>query len=102
MDARSVDLARLIAIVAEEVMAATPAAASPCACHAVRGGLLSDAPAGRHRRRRDAARDSRRGRRAGGVASLIDHTLLKPDATRQDIETALPRGRRASASRPSA
>ena len=31
-------------------------------------------------------------RRAGGVASMIDHTLLKPDATRQEIEDALPRG----------
>ncbi len=34
-----------------------------------------------------------------GVAGLIDHTLLKPDATRQEIETALPRGRGATSSR---
>ena len=27
---------------------------------------------------------------AGNVAALIDHTLLKPDATQTDIETTLP------------
>ena len=35
MDARSVDLARLIAVVAEEVMAATRRPVTACACHAV-------------------------------------------------------------------
>jgi hypothetical protein len=35
MDARSVDLAKLIAIVAEEVMAAGRRPAAACACHAV-------------------------------------------------------------------
>ena len=35
MDARSVDLARLIAIVAEEVMAASRRPTSTCTCHAV-------------------------------------------------------------------
>jgi hypothetical protein len=37
MDTRSVDLARLIAIVAEEVMAASRRPVTTCACHASRG-----------------------------------------------------------------
>jgi len=85
MDARSVDLARLIAVVAEEVMAATHRAVTPCACHAVAEDccptrLQSVIDAGATRLGYHATGAT------GGVAGLIDHTLLKPDATRQDIE----------------
>ncbi len=85
MDARSVDLARLIAVVAEEVMAATRRPVTPCACHAVAEDccptrLQSVIDAGATRLGYHATGAT------GGVAALIDHTLLKPDATRQDIE----------------
>jgi len=58
-----------------------------CACHAV----LDDCCPDRLRGVLDAGA-SRVGMYAGGgapvgVASMIDHTLLKPDATRADIET---------------
>jgi len=87
MDARSVDLARLIAIVAEEVMASSRRPASTCGCHAVREDccptrLQSVIDAGATRLGYLAAPAG-----VGGVASLIDHTLLKPDATRQEIDT---------------
>ena len=85
MDARSVDLARLIAVVAEEVMAATRRPVAACACHAVAEDccptrLQSVIDAGATRLGYHATGAT------GGVAALIDHTLLKPDATRQDIE----------------
>jgi deoxyribose-phosphate aldolase len=87
MDARSVDLARLIAIVAEEVMAASRRPAVMCACHAVREDccptqLQSVVDAGATRLGYHAPRGA-----AGSVAGLIDHTLLKADATRTEIET---------------
>ena len=86
MDARSVDLARLIAIVAEEVMAASRRPAAACACHAVREDccptrLQTVVDAGAARLGFHAATGA-----TAGVAALIDHTLLKPDATRQEIE----------------
>jgi len=86
MDARSVDLAKLIAIVAEEVMAASRRPVSTCACHAVREDccptrLQTVVDAGAERLGFHAVASA-----TGSVAGLIDHTLLKPDATRQDIE----------------
>jgi len=86
MDARSVDLARLIAIVAEEVMAASRRPGTMCACHSVREDccptrLQSVIDAGATRLGYLAPTAG-----VGSVASLIDHTLLKPDATRKEIE----------------
>lgn len=86
MDTRSVDLARLIAIVAEEVMAASRRPGSTCACHAVSEDccptrLQTVVDAGADRLGFHAIANA-----TGNVAGLIDHTLLKPDATRQDIE----------------
>jgi deoxyribose-phosphate aldolase len=86
MDTRSVDLARLVAIVAEEVMAASRRPAARCACHSV----IEDCCPTRLQPVIDAGADRLGVHAAGGapagVAGLIDHTLLKPDATRQDIE----------------
>jgi deoxyribose-phosphate aldolase len=86
MDPKSVDLARLIAIVAEEVMAASRLPVSRCTCHSVaedccptRLRSVIDAGAARLGFHATAGAE-------GDVASLIDHTLLKPDATRQEIE----------------
>jgi deoxyribose-phosphate aldolase len=83
------DLQRLVEIITEEVMAAQrrPAGApSQCACHAVLYECCPD----RLRGVLDAGA-SRIGLHASGgatgtVAGMIDHTLLKPDATRKDIE----------------
>ena len=82
-----VDLQRLIQIIIEEVTAAQRAPApSRCACHS----LLYECCPDRLRGVLDAGA-TRLGLHAsggapGGVASMIDHTLLKPDAARRDIE----------------
>ena len=83
------DLQRIIEIITEEVMAAQRrAAASPsqCSCHAV----LYDCCPDRLRGVIDAGATRiglhASGGAAGTVAGMIDHTLLKPDATRADIE----------------
>lgn len=81
------DLQRLIEIITEEVLAAQGGSPSgQCACHSV----LFDCCPDRLRGVLDAGA-SRLGMYAaggapGGVASMIDHTLLKPDATRADVE----------------
>jgi deoxyribose-phosphate aldolase len=81
------DLQRLIEIITDEVMAAqAPQTVSRCACHAV----LTDCCPDRLRGVLEAGA-SRVGIHASGgapdgVASMIDHTLLKPDATLKDIE----------------
>jgi deoxyribose-phosphate aldolase len=81
-----VDLQRLIQIIVEEVTAAQIAPAR-CACHAVLYECCPD----RLRGVLDAGATRiglhATGGSAGGVAGMIDHTLLKPDATRKDIET---------------
>jgi len=85
----SQDLQRLIEIITEEVMTAQRRAAtapSQCSCHAV----LYDCCPDRLRGVLDAGASRiglhATGGAAGTVASMIDHTLLKPDATRQEIE----------------
>src|SRR6266700_1436337 len=83
------DYQRLVEIITEEVMTAQRrAAAQPaqCSCHAV----LYDCCPDRLRGVLDAGA-SRIGLHAtggapAGVSSMIDHTLLKPDATRKNIE----------------
>ena len=81
------DLQRLIQIIVEEIAAseASPVPAR-CACHS----LLYECCPDRLRGVLDAGA-TRLGLHAtggapGGVAAMIDHTLLKPDATRKDIE----------------
>jgi deoxyribose-phosphate aldolase len=83
------DLQRLVEIITEEVMTAQRRAAtapSQCSCHAV----LYDCCPDRLRGVLDAGASRiglhATGGAAGTVASMIDHTLLKPDATRQEIE----------------
>ena len=84
---QNVDLHRLIQIIVEE-MAATRAVASPahCQCHSVLYECCPDRirgvlEAGATRLGLHAS-----GGAAGTVAEMIDHTLLKPDATRTDVE----------------
>ena len=86
----------LVAIIAEELAAYRAAPQPRCACH----GLQHDCCPARVQGVLDAGA-ARLGLHAAGggagtVAALIDHTLLKPDATADDIETLVPRGRRAS------
>jgi deoxyribose-phosphate aldolase len=83
------DLQRLVEIITEEVMNAQRRASSApaqCSCHAV----LYDCCPDRIRGVLDAGASRiglhATGGAAGGVAGMIDHTLLKPDATRSDIE----------------
>jgi deoxyribose-phosphate aldolase len=88
MSFNNVDAARLVEIVTAEVMAALDRSGQPvqCGCHGVIadccpgrvGGLIE---AGASRLGLHAA-----GGRPGDVAGLIDHTLLKPEATRAEIE----------------
>ena len=82
------DIRRLIEIVTEEVIAATgrAQAGAQCGCHAVLVECCPDRLQGVL----DAGA-SRLGLHAAGgapdvVSVMIDHTLLKPDATRADIE----------------
>jgi deoxyribose-phosphate aldolase len=83
------DLQRLIDIITEEVMAAQGsrgAASGRCGCHAVPSDCCPERlrgviDAGASRLGMHAT-----GGAAGSVSSMIDHTLLKPDATKADIE----------------
>jgi len=81
------ELERLIRIIVEEVAAAQASAAPVrCACHAVLFECCPDRlrgviEAGASRLGLHAA-----GGGAGGVAAMIDHTLLKADASRAEIE----------------
>lgn len=83
------DLQRLVDMITEEVIAAQTRPAggsSQCACHSVLFECCPD----RLRGVLDAGA-SRIGLHAtggapGGVSGMIDHTLLKPDASRADIE----------------
>jgi deoxyribose-phosphate aldolase len=82
------EIQRLIQIIVEEVTAAGRVPGpSHCACHSVLYECCPD----RLRGILDAGATRiglhATGGAAGGVASMIDHTLLKPDATRKEIET---------------
>jgi deoxyribose-phosphate aldolase len=82
-----VDLHRLIQIIVEELSVAGRAPSpARCTCHSLLYECCPDRlrgvlEAGATRLGLHAA-----GGAAGGVAAMIDHTLLKADATRQDIE----------------
>ena len=83
------ELQRLIEIIVEELGAAALPGGSParCTCHSLRYECCPDRlrgviEAGATRLGLHAA-----GGTADGIATMIDHTLLKPDATRMEIET---------------
>src|SRR5438128_9924922 len=80
------ELQRLIDTIVSELTAATARPQARCSCHSV----LDDCCPDRLRGVLDAGA-TRVGLHAiggapAGVSSMIDHTLLKPDATRQNIE----------------
>jgi deoxyribose-phosphate aldolase len=81
------ELQRLVEIITEEVLAAERGGGgSRCGCHAV----LVDCCPERLRGVLDAGASrigvNASGGAPGGVSGMIDHTLLKPDATRAEIE----------------
>ena len=83
------DLQRLVEIITEEVMTAQRRAASApaqCSCHAVLYDCCPDRLRGVLEAGASRIGLHATGGAAGTVARMIDHTLLKPDATRQDIE----------------
>ena len=80
------ELQRLIDVIVHELSTVSSRSDTRCACHSVSSECCPD----RLRGVIDAGA-SRVGVHAVGgapatVASMIDHTLLKPDATRKDIE----------------
>ena len=85
---RPQDVQRLIQIIVEE-LAAAQAAPVParCACHSVLFECCPDRLAGVLEAGATRIGLHAVGGAAGSVAAMIDHTLLKPDATRRDIET---------------
>jgi deoxyribose-phosphate aldolase len=83
----AVALRRLISLIVDELnQASVRSAQRPCECH----GVLYDCCPDRVRGVLGAGATRlglhASGSPAGDVAALIDHTLLKPDATRTDIE----------------
>src|SRR5918998_2376081 len=82
------DVQRLIQIIVEE-LAAAQAAPVPvrCACHSLMFECCPDRLAGVLEAGATRIGLHATGGAAGSVASMIDHTLLKPDATRKEIET---------------
>ncbi len=86
MSTLTIDLAQLMALVADEVRRAERRTTSRCACH----GTVADCCPDRLRRVVDAGAMrlglQASGRPEAGLAGFIDHTLLKPDATRQQID----------------
>jgi deoxyribose-phosphate aldolase len=80
------EIQRLIEIVVEEMAAASAGPSARCSCHSVSHECCPDRlqgvlDAGATRVGVYAA-----GGAPVGIAAMIDHTLLKPDATRQEIE----------------
>jgi deoxyribose-phosphate aldolase len=81
------DLERLVHIIIEELAGASIGVSRCCDCH----GLLSECCPDRLRGVLQAGATRlglhATGGGAGDVASMIDHTLLKPDASRSELET---------------
>jgi deoxyribose-phosphate aldolase len=86
MDSR--ELQRLIEIVTEEVLAAQTGrgGVQHCGCHSVLVECCPDRLRGVLEAGASRIGVHATGGAPGGVAALIDHTLLKPDASRGDIE----------------
>jgi deoxyribose-phosphate aldolase len=82
------ELQRLVEIIVEEMAAARHReSSSRCGCHAFAIDCCPDRLQGVLAAGATRIGVHASGGAAGGVAALIDHTLLRPDASRQDIET---------------
>ena len=81
------DVQRLIEIIVEELAAAQAAPApARCACHSVMYECCPDRLAGVLQAGASRIGVHASGGAPSGVSGMIDHTLLKPDATKADIE----------------
>jgi deoxyribose-phosphate aldolase len=77
---------RLIEVIVEELAAAPGGPSGRCSCHAVLDDCCPDRLRGVLEAGATRVGLFATGGAPSGVASMIDHTLLKPDATRQQIE----------------
>jgi deoxyribose-phosphate aldolase len=83
----SADLQRLIQIIVEELAAAAQAPVPACcSCHSLMFECCPDRLRGVLEAGATRLGLHATGGAAGGVAAMIDHTLLKPDASRKEIE----------------
>lgn len=80
------DLQRLITLIVSELSAAQTLRATRCACHAVTSECCPNRLQGVIDAGATRVGVLATGGAPEGVASMIDHTLLKADATRQEIE----------------
>ena len=82
------ELQRLISLIVQELSAAqTSRAGTTCACHSVNAECCPNRLQGVIDAGASRVGVLATGGAPAGVASMIDHTLLKADATRTDIET---------------
>jgi deoxyribose-phosphate aldolase len=81
------ELQRLIALIVQELAAVQASRPSRCACHAVSVDCCPERLQGVIDAGASRVGVLAAGGAPSGVAGMIDHTLLKPDATRHDIET---------------
>ena len=80
------DLQRLIAVVVEEVAAAAARPLVQCPCHGVIVDCCPDRLSGVLDAGATRVGVHAAGGAPSGIAAMIDHTLLRPDATRANIE----------------
>ena len=80
------EVQRLIDIIVEEMTAASARPQARCRCHAVLADCCPDRLQGVLDAGATRVGILATGGAPSGIAAMIDHTLLKPDATRQNIE----------------
>jgi deoxyribose-phosphate aldolase len=80
------ELQRLIEVIVEEVAAAAALPRTRCACHSVASDCCPDRLRGVLDAGATRVGVHASGGAPAGVAAMIDHTLLKPDATKREIE----------------
>ena len=80
------ELQRLITLIVQELSAVQTPRAARCACHAVNSECCPNRLQGVIDAGASRVGVLASGGAPEGVASMIDHTLLKPDATRKEIE----------------
>jgi deoxyribose-phosphate aldolase len=80
------ELQRLIDVIVSELAGTASRPGANCACHGVLGDCCPDRLRGVIDAGATRVGVHASGGAPSGVAAMIDHTLLKPDATRQNIE----------------
>ena len=80
------ELQRLITLIVQELSATQTPRVARCACHAVNSECCPNRLQGVIDAGASRVGVLATGGAPAGVASMIDHTLLKPDATRKEIE----------------